>query len=73
MTANEFRSLALEISGATESSLIDLLGSIAERKKATPARIALAWLLARSRGLFRSRAPRSCIAWRKTSARSQSN
>src|SRR5579863_4973344 len=27
-------------------TLIDLLGSIAERKKATPARIALAWLLA---------------------------
>ncbi len=27
-------------------SLIDLLGSIAERKKATPAQIALAWLLA---------------------------
>jgi aryl-alcohol dehydrogenase-like predicted oxidoreductase len=27
-------------------ALVDLLGSIAERKKATPARIALAWLLA---------------------------
>jgi aryl-alcohol dehydrogenase-like predicted oxidoreductase len=27
-------------------ALIDLLGSIAERKKATPAQIALAWLLA---------------------------
>lgn len=27
-------------------TLIDLLGSIAERKKATPAQIALAWLLA---------------------------
>jgi aryl-alcohol dehydrogenase-like predicted oxidoreductase len=26
--------------------MIDLLGSIAERKKATPAQIALAWLLA---------------------------
>ncbi|MES1262441.1 MAG: aldo/keto reductase [Acidobacteriota bacterium] len=28
-------------------ALVDLLGSIAERKQATPARIALAWLLAR--------------------------
>jgi len=28
-------------------ALVDLLGQIAERKKATPARIALAWLLAR--------------------------
>jgi aryl-alcohol dehydrogenase-like predicted oxidoreductase len=28
-------------------ALIDLLGRIAERKKATPAQIALAWLLAR--------------------------
>ncbi|HET8675357.1 MAG TPA: aldo/keto reductase, partial [Blastocatellia bacterium] len=27
-------------------SLVDLLGKIAERKKATPAQIALAWLLA---------------------------
>ena len=27
-------------------ALVDLLGSIAERKKATPAQIALAWLLA---------------------------
>jgi aryl-alcohol dehydrogenase-like predicted oxidoreductase len=30
----------------TNQALIDLLGSIAERKKATPAQIALAWLLA---------------------------
>src|ERR1700676_4630501 len=28
-------------------ALIDLLGSIAERKKETPAQVALAWLLAR--------------------------
>jgi aryl-alcohol dehydrogenase-like predicted oxidoreductase len=27
--------------------LIDLLGGIAQRKKATPAQVALAWLLAR--------------------------
>ena len=31
----------------TNQALIDLLGMIAERKKATPAQIALAWLLAR--------------------------
>jgi aryl-alcohol dehydrogenase-like predicted oxidoreductase len=30
-------------------TLVDLLGKIAERKKATPARIALAWLLAQKR------------------------
>jgi aryl-alcohol dehydrogenase-like predicted oxidoreductase len=30
----------------TNQALIDLLGNIAERKKATPAQIALAWLLA---------------------------
>src|SRR5260370_23033396 len=28
-------------------ALVDLLGNIAERKKATPAQIALAWLLSR--------------------------
>jgi len=33
---------------------VDLLGRIAEQKKATPAQIALAWLLAQKRGLFRS-------------------
>jgi len=30
----------------TNQALIDLLGSIAQKKKATPAQIALAWLLA---------------------------
>src|SRR5207237_3713457 len=30
----------------TKQALIDLLGGIAEKKKATPAQIALAWLLA---------------------------
>src|SRR6202790_233327 len=33
-------------------ALINLLGSIAERKKATPAQIALAWLLARKPWMF---------------------
>jgi aryl-alcohol dehydrogenase-like predicted oxidoreductase len=54
-------------------ALIELLGSIAERKKATPARIALAWLLAQNRGSYRSPAPRSCIGWRKTSAQCRTN
>ena len=59
---------------AANQALIRLLGGIAERKKATPAQIALAWLLAqRSPGLFRSRAPRNCLAWRKTSERPPSN
>ena len=42
-TLPRFTPEALEANQA----LIDLLGSIAERKKATPAQIALAWLLAR--------------------------
>ena len=55
-------------------ALIDLLGSIAKRKNATPAQIALAWLLAQKPWIaFRSQARRSCIAWTKTSGRSQSN
>ena len=32
----------------TNRALVDLLGTIAERKRATPAQIAIAWLLARS-------------------------
>jgi aryl-alcohol dehydrogenase-like predicted oxidoreductase len=39
---------------------------IAARKQATPAQIALAWLLAQSGGSCRSPAPRSCIAWKRT-------
>jgi aryl-alcohol dehydrogenase-like predicted oxidoreductase len=31
----------------TNQTLVDLLGTIAQRKKVTPAQIALAWLLAR--------------------------
>ena len=39
-------------------ALVDLLGQIAERKKATPAQIALAWLLAQKPWIVPSRAPR---------------
>jgi hypothetical protein len=54
-------------------AVIDLLGKIAQRKKATPAQIALAWLLAQKPGLFRSRARRSWRAWMKISDRLRSS
>jgi aryl-alcohol dehydrogenase-like predicted oxidoreductase len=50
-------------------ALVDLLRRVAERKKATPAQIALAWLLAGSRGSFRSQAPGNSIGWRRISGR----
>jgi aryl-alcohol dehydrogenase-like predicted oxidoreductase len=49
-------------------SLVSLLGEIAARKQATPAQIALAWLLAQQPWIVPIRAPPSCIAWRRTSA-----
>jgi aryl-alcohol dehydrogenase-like predicted oxidoreductase len=54
-------------------ALVDLLGEIAAQKQVTAAQIALAWLLAQKPGSCRSPAPRSCIAWKKTSERPQSN
>ena len=54
-------------------ALMDLLGTIAQRKKATPAQIALAWLLAQKPGLYRSRARRSWRAWMKISDRLRSS
>jgi aryl-alcohol dehydrogenase-like predicted oxidoreductase len=54
-------------------SLVELVGKIAASKGATPAQIALAWLLARSRGSCRSPARRNCTGWRRTSARPRSN
>jgi aryl-alcohol dehydrogenase-like predicted oxidoreductase len=55
-------------------ALIDLLAKIGVRKKASPAQIALAWLLAQKPWIvLLSQAPRSCIAWRRTSGRPQSN
>jgi len=54
-------------------ALIDLLAGIGERKKATPAQIALAWLLAQKPWIVPIQAPPSCIAWTKTSGRFQSN
>ena len=48
-------------------ALIDLLGSIAKRKNATPAQIALAWLLAQKPWIVPFPAPRSLTASRKIS------
>jgi aryl-alcohol dehydrogenase-like predicted oxidoreductase len=49
-TANDFRNTSPRFSAANRKAnqvLVELLGRIADRKKATPAQIALAWLLAR--------------------------
>ena len=54
-------------------AVVELLGRIAEQKRATPAQIALAWLLAQKPGLCRSPARRSCTGWKRTSGRLQSN
>jgi hypothetical protein len=54
-------------------ALIDLLGKIGERKKATPLRSHSPGCWLRSRGLFPFRAPRSCIAWTRISGQSGSN
>jgi aryl-alcohol dehydrogenase-like predicted oxidoreductase len=48
--------------------LVDALKQLATQKGVTSAQIALAWLLARSHGSCRFRAPRSSTAWKKTSA-----
>ena len=52
-------------------ALVDLLGEIAERKKATPAQIALAWLLAQKPWIVPIPGTRS--AWTRTSAQLPSN
>ena len=53
-------------------ALVDLVREWAKRKDATPAQIALAWLLAQKPGSCPSPAPRSSIAWTRTSGRSMS-
>jgi aryl-alcohol dehydrogenase-like predicted oxidoreductase len=47
-------------------ALVDLLGKIGERKKSTPAQIALAWLLARKPWIVPIKAPRSWRVWTRT-------
>ena len=54
-------------------ALVDLLKRIAGEKKATPAQIALAWLLAQKPWIVPIPAPQSCIGWRRTSARRTSS
>ena len=49
-------------------ALVDLPGKIAQRKKATPAQIALAWLLAQKPWIVPIQAQPSYIAWKKTSS-----
>ena len=48
--------------------LVDLLGQIAQRKQATPAQIALAWLLAQKPWIVPIPAPASWRAWTRTTA-----
>ena len=54
-------------------ALVDLLRMIGERKKATPAQIALAWLLAQKPWIVPIPGTTKLRDWRRTSARSQSN
>jgi hypothetical protein len=61
-----------EARGASQA-LVDLIGRIAARKHATPAQVALAWLLARSPGSCRSPAPVAWSAWTRTSQQPPSN
>jgi aryl-alcohol dehydrogenase-like predicted oxidoreductase len=52
---------------AANQALVDLLGRIAEGKTATPARIALAWLLAQRPWIAPIPGTRRWSDWRKTS------
>jgi aryl-alcohol dehydrogenase-like predicted oxidoreductase len=54
-------------------ALIDLLASIGNGRKRHPLRSRSRGCWPRSRGLYQSQAPQSCIAWTKTSGQSQSN
>ena len=54
-------------------ALIDLLGRIASGSRRRPLRSRWHGCWPRSRGLFPSQAPRSCIAWTRTSEQLQSN
>jgi aryl-alcohol dehydrogenase-like predicted oxidoreductase len=54
-------------------AFIELLAGVAERKNATPAQIALAWLLAQKPWVAPIPAPRSWRGWTRTSAQPTSN
>ena len=68
---NDYRAtcLASRRRPARPIRLVDLLKSIGDRKDATPAQIALAWLLAQKPWIVPIPAPPNSTAWRKTSAR----
>jgi aryl-alcohol dehydrogenase-like predicted oxidoreductase len=53
-------------------ALVDLLKRVAGEKRATPAQIALAWLLAQKPWIVPIPAPPSSTAWRRTSAQPRS-
>jgi len=66
----DFRNIVPRFSPANRKAnqaLVDLIGKFAQQKKATPAQIALAWLLPRSRGSFRSLVRPSCTDSKRTS------
>ena len=59
---NDFRNIVPRFTpeaGKANQALVDLLARIAKEKNATPAQIALAWLLAQNHGLFRYLAQRN--------------
>ena len=53
---------------AANMAMVDLLKRVAETKGATPAQVALAWLLAQKPWIVPIPGTRSCIASRRTSA-----
>jgi aryl-alcohol dehydrogenase-like predicted oxidoreductase len=68
--SSDFRNIVPRFSEENRKAnqaLVDLLGRIAAEKRATPAQIALAWLLAQRPWIScRSPAPRSCTGSRRT-------
>ena len=73
---NDFRNIVPRFSTEARTAnqaLVDLLGQIARQRGATPAQIALAWLLAQRPGSFRSPAPPSSIASKRIRLRPPSN
>ena len=69
--STDFRNIVPRFTPAARQAnqaLVDLLKQLAKTKKATPAQIALAWLLAQNHGSFRSPAPPSSSVSRRTSA-----
>ena len=54
-------------------AVVDLLRAVAKKKKATPAQIALAWLLAQKPWIVPIPGTTNSLVWRKTSERPQSN